>query len=169
MEFVSLSLLNYQNIHPSNLWIENKDLLQSSVSMKSWVNTFASVIQVTYQTHEALVQRTDNVCTHQLMMSFRMKVANAVQVHRDVKGTFTCAQRLNAIDCSPIVLCEMLNYTINSLISIGASGVMQSTSTFKVTSNKETCSGTNYNTFFWQHKFTLKPLKDLLATSRRVL
>ena len=58
------------------------------------------------------------------MMSFRTKVANAVQVHQDVKGTFTCAQCLNDIDCSSIVLCEMLNYTINSLISIGGSGVM---------------------------------------------
>ena len=90
-------------------------------------------------------------------MSFRMELANTVHVHCDVREPFTCARCLNAIDCSPFVLCEMLNYTINRLISIDGSGVMQSKSSFIVKSNKETCSRTNYNTLFWQHWLTLKP------------
>ena len=49
-------------------------LLQSPMSMKFSVNACTSAMQVTNQTHKGLVRCTDNVCTHQLMMSFRMRV-----------------------------------------------------------------------------------------------
>ena len=52
----------------------NVKLLQSPMSMKSSVNACTSVMQVTHQTHKGLLRCTDNVCTHQLMMSFRMRV-----------------------------------------------------------------------------------------------